>query len=108
MYYGFIIFVCWLWSDDPVAPVDLFCVANEIEMLAGDFVMGAPVSEIGYEDDQVQHNVILTKDFFISETEVTNEQYADLAQWAFDNGYCTSVNSQLLDNLDDSIQTLIF
>jgi formylglycine-generating enzyme required for sulfatase activity len=95
-------------GDDPVAPVDLFCVANEIEMLAGDFVMGAPVSEIGYEDDQVQHNVILTKDFFISETEVTNEQYADLAQWAFDNGYCTSVNSQLLDNLDDSIQTLIF
>jgi formylglycine-generating enzyme required for sulfatase activity len=43
----------------------------------------------------------------MSETEITNEQYADMAQWAYDNGYCTATSSSLRDNLDGSTVELL-
>ena len=78
-----------------------------VEIPAGSFVMGSPTSEPGHEGDETEHNVTLTNSFFMSETEVTNQQYADLAQWAYDNGYCSSSSSSLTDNLDGSTEELL-
>ena len=40
----------------------------------GAFNMGSPDSESGRESDEIQHNVVLDKGFFMSETECTQEQ----------------------------------
>jgi formylglycine-generating enzyme required for sulfatase activity len=39
-------------------------------------------------------------------TEVTNQQYRDLAQWAYDNGYVTATGTSLRDKLDGSTRIL--
>jgi formylglycine-generating enzyme required for sulfatase activity len=41
----------------------------------GTFTMGSPESEAGREEDEVQHEVTLTKDFYLGVTEVTQAQY---------------------------------
>ncbi len=42
---------------------------------AGTFMMGSPTSELGHHDDEIQHRVTLTKDFYIGVFEVTQKQY---------------------------------
>jgi len=77
-------------------------------MIPGDtFTMGTPSDEYGRDSNETQHQVTLTNDFYMSETEITNQQYADMAQWAYDNGYCTANNSTLQDALDGSTQELL-
>ncbi len=44
---------------------------------AGTFTMGSPTDEVDREDDEVQHEVTISKDFYISKYEVTNAQYAE-------------------------------
>ena len=39
----------------------------------GEFMMGSPASEAGRSDDEAQHRVTITKPFYLSETEVTQE-----------------------------------
>jgi formylglycine-generating enzyme required for sulfatase activity len=43
---------------------------------AGSFKMGSPTSENGSEDDERQHDVIISKSFYLSAYEVTQEQYS--------------------------------
>ena len=74
---------------------------------AGSFAMGSPGDEYGHESNETQHTVTLTTPFYMSSTEVTNQQYADLAQWAYDQGYCTATSSSLRDALDGSTQELL-
>jgi len=74
---------------------------------AGTFTMGSPEDEYYREPDEVQHTVTLTTPFYVSATEVTNQQYADLAQWAYDQGYCTATSSSLRDALDGSTFELL-
>jgi formylglycine-generating enzyme required for sulfatase activity len=74
---------------------------------AGTFTMGSPESESGHQNDEEQHTVTLTTPFEIFATEVTNQQYADLAQWAYDRDYCTASSSSLRDALDGSTQELL-
>jgi formylglycine-generating enzyme required for sulfatase activity len=74
---------------------------------AGTFMMGSPTDENGRYTDETQHQVTLTHDFWMQSTEVTNQQYANLAQWAFDNGYCTATTSSLRDALDGSTLELL-
>jgi formylglycine-generating enzyme required for sulfatase activity len=45
---------------------------------AGAFQMGSPASETGRGRDEQQHEVILTKGFWIGKTEVTKEQWSAL------------------------------
>jgi formylglycine-generating enzyme required for sulfatase activity len=78
-----------------------------LQIPAGSFTMGSPPDEPGHNSDEYRHTVTLTTPFLMSSTEVTNQQYADLAQWAFDNGYCTATSSSLLDALDGSILELM-
>ena len=42
---------------------------------AGTFLMGSPASEEGRGDDETQHQVTLSKPFWMGTTEVTNAQY---------------------------------
>jgi len=51
---------------------------------AGSFVMGSPEDEARRSRYEVQHLVNLTHDFWMKRTEVTNEEYRRLAQWALD------------------------
>ncbi len=74
---------------------------------ADTFSMGSPLDELERDTDENLHLVTLTKDFYISEAEITNQQYADMAQWAYDNGYCTATSSDLQDNLDGSTVELL-
>jgi formylglycine-generating enzyme len=71
------------------------------------FVMGSPEDEYGHYSNETEHTVTLTTSFVMSTTEVTNEQYMEMAQWAYDNGYCTATSYSLIDNLDGSTQELL-
>ena len=42
---------------------------------AGKFMMGSPASEKGHEDNETQHEVTLTKPFYMGKYEVTQEQW---------------------------------
>jgi len=60
---------------------------------AGSFEMGDGVAHCGATRDLVR----LTEDFDLGRTEVTNRQYMDLAQWAYDQGHVTVIQSSLYD-----------
>ena len=75
---------------------------------AGTFIMGAPPDEPeSWERERPQHTVTLTHDLYIQSTEVTNQQYANFAQWACDLGYATATSNSLRDALDGSTQELL-
>jgi len=93
-------------DDDPVAPQA--GIDGELVLIqAGSFIMGSATDEPGYNGDEIRHPVTLTTDFQMYSTEVTNREYADLAQWALDNGHCTVVGTRLFDNLDGSTRELL-
>ena len=72
----------------------------------GTFTMGSPTNEPGRLSDETQHQVTLTHGIYFQTTEVTNQQYMEMAQWAYDHGYVTATSSDLRDNLDGSTQNL--
>jgi formylglycine-generating enzyme required for sulfatase activity len=70
---------------------------NSIEMSfalisAGTFTMGSPLNELGRDDDETQHEVTLTKSFYLQTTEVTQ------GQWRAVMGYNPSSFSDCGDN----------
>ena len=87
--------------------------AEFVLVTAGAFEMGSPEDEPGRLADphnsgyESLHHVTLTHGLYIQSTEVTNQQYKDLAQWAFDRGYVTATSTSLSDNLDGSTQELL-
>ena len=74
---------------------------------AGTFTMGSPEDEYFHQSSETQHTVTLTTPFYVSATEVTNQQNAALAQWAYDQGYCTATSWGLQDALDGSTVELL-
>ena len=74
---------------------------------SGSFFMGTSEDEYGNPDEFPQHEVTLTHPFHIQNTEVTNQRYMEMAQWAYDHGYCTATSSSLRDNLDGSTTELL-
>jgi formylglycine-generating enzyme required for sulfatase activity len=65
------------WADHLGIPVE---ITNSIGMKLslippGEFMMGSPKSELGRDDDETQHLVTITKPFYLSVYEVTQEQY---------------------------------
>ena len=75
---------------------------------AGSFTMGAPSDELGSDsNERPQHTVTLTHSFYLQATEVTNQQYLELAQWAYDQGHATATSSSLRDALDGSTEELL-
>ncbi|HEX9284235.1 MAG TPA: SUMF1/EgtB/PvdO family nonheme iron enzyme, partial [Nitrospirales bacterium] len=62
----------WICGTGP------FVNSTEMKMLpvrAGSFEMGSPAAERGRSRDEVLHTVVLSCDFYLSETEVTQGQY---------------------------------
>ncbi len=65
---------------------------------AGSFTMGDG-SSISYCGTQ-EHAVTLTRDFYLGQTEVTNQQYLAAMQWALNQGYVAVLDSVVYDRLD--------
>jgi formylglycine-generating enzyme required for sulfatase activity len=80
--------------------------AGFVPISAGNLTMGSPADELGRDPDETQHQVTLTHGFYMQTTEVTNQQYRDMAQWAYDNGCVTTDGSALYDRMDGSTQVL--
>jgi formylglycine-generating enzyme required for sulfatase activity len=70
---------------------------------AGSFTMGDGVATCGVDE----RLVTLTQDFYLGQHEVTNQDYMEALQWAYDNGYVTATLSTVQDNLDGSTQELL-
>jgi formylglycine-generating enzyme required for sulfatase activity len=47
---------------------------------SGRFTMGSPLSEPGRDSDEVQHEVVLTRGFFLAETECTQAQWVAIME----------------------------
>lgn len=68
---------------------------------AGTFLMGSPEAEVGHEDEENQHEVTISKPFYLQITEVTNGQYRRFRP-AHDSGSHTSeVGAHYSLNADD-------
>jgi sulfatase modifying factor 1 len=70
---------------------------------AGSFVMGDGAAYCG----TAEHEVTLTRDFYLGGHEVTNQEYLEAVQWAYDREYVTATASSVLDNLDGSTAELL-
>ncbi len=81
----------------PPPPISLVFVPS------GTFIMGDGVAWCGKDE----HQVTLTHDFWIGQYEVTNQEYLDLVQWAYDRGYVTATSASVRDNLDGSTKELV-
>jgi formylglycine-generating enzyme required for sulfatase activity len=66
------------------------------------FTMGSDV-----EPEETPHQVTLTHRFYLGETEVTNGQYVQLLQWAFDRFYVTADPYAVRDNMDSGTAVLV-
>ncbi len=64
-------------------------------------------AEIGREPDEVRHHVNLNNGFFLGKTEITNQEFVELGNWAITNGHATTTESSMLDALDGSTVELI-
>lgn len=58
-------------------------IVNSLKMVlvpipAGEFVMGSPASEEGHHHSEFQHSVRITQPFYLSATEVTQQEYETL------------------------------
>jgi formylglycine-generating enzyme required for sulfatase activity len=70
---------------------------------AGAFTMGDGSAYGGLDE----HEVTLTRAFDLGQHEVTNQEYMEALQWAYDNGYVTVGAGTVQDNLDDSTEDLL-
>jgi len=86
-----------------VADIDsvTFAFAHPIPMVlvpAGVFIMGDGDTYCGHDE----HEVTLTQEFYLGQHEVTNQEYLEAVQWAYDHGYVTATTASIKDNLDGS------
>ena len=84
-------------DDDPVDLPEIVLVS------AGSFVMGDGAAYCGVSE----RNVSLTRDFYLGQHEVTNQDYLEAVQWAYGHDYITATTSSVLDNLDGSTMELL-
>ena len=73
-------------------------LSETVLVAAGSFTMGDGVAHCGTSE----RVVTLTRDFYLGRYEVTNQEYLDALQWAYDQGYITVSTSSVQDNLDGS------
>ncbi|MBZ0305608.1 MAG: formylglycine-generating enzyme family protein, partial [Anaerolineae bacterium] len=62
------------------------CGDSMIFVPAGSFTMG----QVGAADAEPEHTVTITRDYCLGNYEVTNQEYLDAVQWAYDNGRVTA------------------
>ncbi|MBU1698708.1 MAG: formylglycine-generating enzyme family protein [Candidatus Eisenbacteria bacterium] len=86
--------------DDMVVPPGMVMVP------AGVFWMGDGNMESQCGIDE--REVTLTHDFYLGQHEVTNQEYMEALQWAYDNGYVTvNLSHEVRDDLDGSTVELL-
>jgi len=64
---------------------------------AGTFMMGSPISEPGRRDNEVLHQVTLTRDHLFAVTQVTASSFVDALNAAYDAGLVTYDGSYIYD-----------
>ncbi len=70
---------------------------------AGSFIMGDGTAWCGTDEREVT----LTRPFFLGRHEVTNREYLEAVQWAFEHGLVTATVASVRDNLDGSTEELL-
>jgi formylglycine-generating enzyme required for sulfatase activity len=80
-----------------------FRETNMVRIPAGVFTMGDGAASCGTQ----QHQVTLTRDFYLGQHEVTNQEYLEAVQWAYDHGHVTATTTSVRDNLDGSTEELL-
>lgn len=70
---------------------------------AGIFIMGDGTAWCGADEREVT----LTRPFCLGQHEVTNQEYLEAVQWAFEHGYVTATTASVRDNLDESTEELL-
>ncbi|MBD3349498.1 MAG: SUMF1/EgtB/PvdO family nonheme iron enzyme [Candidatus Eisenbacteria bacterium] len=78
-------------------------VPDMVVVPAGIFTMGDGVADCGVDEREVT----LTNDFYLGQHEVTNQEYMEAVQWAYDNGYVTATTSSVRDAMDGSTVQLL-
>jgi formylglycine-generating enzyme required for sulfatase activity len=78
-------------------------VVPTVMVPAGQFVMGDGISACGVQ----QHEVTLTRSYYLAQHEVTNGEYVLLLQWAYDEGLVTVTTEGVWDHLDGSTAQLL-
>ena len=82
---------------------DTLNVPDMVLVPAGVFIMGDGVAYCG----ESEREVTLTRGFYLFQHEVTNQEYLDALQWAYDNGHVTATTATVQDNLDGSAEELL-
>ena len=80
-------------SNIAVARTESEAPGGFVRIPAGTFMMGSPLDEAERSNDETQHLVTLTRPFYISTREVTNQQFAELANWAISNRHAYVASS---------------
>ncbi|MFC1572142.1 formylglycine-generating enzyme family protein [Candidatus Eisenbacteria bacterium] len=83
--------------------VDTLIAPPMVLVPAGIFIMGDGVSSCGSNEREVT----LTRDFFLGQHEVTNREYLEATQWAYDHGCVNADTTSVWDNLDGSTRELL-
>ena len=79
-------------------------IPNEMIMVpAGVFIMGDGVADCGVDEREVT----LTRDFYLGQHEVTNQEYMEALQGAYDLHNVTATTTYVRDNMDGSIEELL-
>lgn len=74
-----------------------------VSIPAGSFQMGAAEGELGaWPAEGPRHEVTLTRPIHVKITEVTNQEFMEMAQWAMDNGYAYATTYTIFDDMDDA------
>jgi formylglycine-generating enzyme required for sulfatase activity len=74
-----------------------------VQVPAGTFTMGDGVAPCGVDE----HEVTLTRGFLLGQHQVTNQEYLEVLQWAYDQGHVTATTSTVQDNLDGSTEEIL-
>jgi formylglycine-generating enzyme required for sulfatase activity len=85
-------------SSDPVP-------SGFVRVPSGSFAMGDGNSSSYCGSNQ--YPVTLTEDFYLGQTEVTNQQYLDLLQWAYDRGSVSATTSSVADAMGSTEELLV-
>ena len=94
---------CWGCRLDPHEQEPKTNLPSMVRIPSGTFIMGDGEAYCGEDERSVR----LTSDFWLGQYEVTNQEYLELLQWAYDQRYVTVDSHWVYDNLDGSTEKLV-
>jgi formylglycine-generating enzyme required for sulfatase activity len=92
-----------IYSANPGPVPGFVLIPPASESMPATFTMGSTIEAI-----ETPHQVTLTGRFDMASTEVTNAQYVEVLQWAYDQGHVTVTSTSVRDALDGAIAELLF